>query len=221
MSTTPIFVIHIFCGTVGLFSGGAAMLYRKGSPRHLAVGKLFGISMICLAVTGIFLAILKSQAGNIFGGALTAYLVTTAWRVARRQDTATGVFDWVAMLAALAITLTASALAWMAAVSPSGRRFGHPAYVYFVLGSIALVCTAGDIRMLLRGGVQGTQRLTRHLWRMCSAWFIAAASIFATRPQLFPMVMRKSGALIFLTALPGLLMVFWMMRVRFTSAYKA
>jgi hypothetical protein len=32
--------------------------------------------------------------------------------------------------------------------------------------------------MLLRGGVVGTQRVARHLWRMCFGLFIAAGSFF-------------------------------------------
>jgi hypothetical protein len=49
---------------------------------------------------------------------------------------------------------------------------------------------------------------------MCSGLFIAAASVFLARPHLFPAFMQKSGALIFLTVLPLLLMLFWFVRVR-------
>jgi amino acid permease len=78
----------------------------------------------------------------------------------------------------------------------------------------------GDVRMLLRGGIAGTQRLARHLWRMCFALFVAAVSIFLARQQLFPAVLRKTGALVFLSFLPLMLLVFWMLRVRFAKAYK-
>jgi len=30
-----------------------------------------------------------------------------------------------------------------------------------------LLAAAGDIRMLVRGGVFGAKRIVRHLWRMC------------------------------------------------------
>jgi hypothetical protein len=69
-------------------------------------------------------------------------------------------------------------------------------------------------------GVSGTQRIARHLWRMCFAWFVASASIFLARPHLFPSIMRKSGALVFLTVLPLILLIFWMIRVKFTKAFK-
>ena len=74
--------------------------------------------------------------------------------------------------------------------------------------------------MLLRGGVFGTQRITRHLWRMCFGLWIAAGSVFLARQQLFPAFLRNTGALYFLTALPLVMMIFWLVRIRFTSAYK-
>ena len=44
--------------------------------------------------------------------------------------------------------------------------------MYFFLGSIALLAAVGDVRMLVRGGISGTQRLMRHFWRMCFALFL-------------------------------------------------
>jgi hypothetical protein len=88
-----------------------------------------------------------------------------------------------------------------------------------MLGSVALFATIGDVRMLMRGGIAGTQRIARHLWRMCFALFVAAASIFLARQHLFPAILQKTGALIFLSFLPLLLLVYWMVRVRFAKAY--
>jgi hypothetical protein len=74
--------------------------------------------------------------------------------------------------------------------------------------------------MLVRGGIAGTQRIARHLWRMCFALFIAAASIFLARQQVFPALFRRTGVLFFLSFLPLMLMIFWLIRVRFKNAYK-
>jgi hypothetical protein len=88
------------------------------------------------------------------------------------------------------------------------------------MGTVATLAAIGDIRMLLRRGIAGTQRIARHLWRMCFALFIAAGSIFLARQHLFPAFMRKTGALYFLSFLPLLLMIFWLIRVRVVNAYK-
>jgi len=82
---------------------------------------------------------------------------------------------------------------------------------------VALLALVGDARLLVRGGISGTQRIARHLWRMCFALFIAASSIFLARQHLFPVFMRKMGMLFFLSFLPLILMVYWMVRVRFTN----
>jgi len=88
------------------------------------------------------------------------------------------------------------------------------------MGSVAVLALAGDLRLLVRGGISGTHRVARHLWRMCFALFIAAASIFLARQHLFPELLRKTGSLVFLSLLPLLLMIFWLIRVRFTSAFR-
>jgi hypothetical protein len=107
-----------------------------------------------------------------------------------------------------------------AAMSPTGLKYDYPPGPYFFLGSVAALATAGDIRMLIRHGIVGKQRIARHLWRMCFALFIAAASIFMARQQFFPDLLRKTGVLLFLSFLPLMLMIFWLVRVRFANAYK-
>jgi len=89
--------------------------------------------------------------------------------------------------------------------------------MYFVLGSVALLCAAGDLRMIVRGGIFGGQRIARHLWRMCFGWFIASASIFIARPQIFPALLQRTNVLILAGFMPLILMIFWMIRVRFAK----
>jgi len=91
----------------------------------------------------------------------------------------------------------------------------------FFVGSVVLLAAAGDVRMLVRGGVFGRQRIVRHLWRMCFGLFIATGSFFIGQPQVFPAFIRKTNLLFVLGTLPLMLMIFWFFRVRFTKAYKA
>jgi hypothetical protein len=220
MSFSPILLLHICTGTLGVLSGAVAVSFRKGSRRHRVAGNVFVISMLSLGATGVYLALLKSQMSNVFGGALTFYLVATAWITTRRRDGKPGIFDWIGLAAALAIGAYIMTYGFEAAHSPRGTKAGVPAGMYFFLGSIALLAAVGDIRMLVRGGIAGTQRLTRHLWRMCFGLFIASASIFIARPHLFPALFRKTGLLLILGIGPLILMIFWLVRVRFAKAYK-
>jgi hypothetical protein len=217
---SPILFLHIVAGTLGMLSGFVAVFLRKGSRRHGLAGIVFVVAMLSLSASGTYLAILKHQPGNILGGTLTFYLVATAWITARRKQEETGIFDWGALLVVFAIAAFEVTYGLEAALSPTGMKYDYPPWPYFIFGLVAVLATVGDVRMLVRGGISGTRRLARHLWRMCFALFIAASSIFLARQQLFPAIFRKTGVLFLLSFLPLLLMIFWLVRVRVAKAYR-
>ena len=210
---SPLLLVHIAGGAVGTLSGGVAISFRKGSRWHAVAGNVFFVSMLTMSGIGVFLALLKSQASNVFGGALTFYLVATAWLTARRRAGKPGPFDWGAFLVASVLSAVIISFGIEAARSASGMKDNIPAPMYFVLATVALLAALGDLRMLLRGGITGRPRITRHLWRMCFGWFIASASIFIARPHLFPAIMQRTHMLLLLGILPLLLMLYWLFRV--------
>ncbi len=232
MSYSPILIVHICAGTLGLLSGTAAMCFRKGSPRHVLAGRIFVASMLTMGVFAVYLAITRHQPNNIGGGILTVYLIGTAWLTARRRDGETSRFDWVLFLIPLALGI----LTWMNGInvvrSGASSQDGVPVGMTFFMGSVMLLAAAGDVRMLVRGGVFGAKRIARHLWRMCFGLFIAAGSFFlgpSNRPlrllstvglgqHLSPALFSTTLYLV-LTLLPLILLVFWLLRVRFANAY--
>jgi len=220
MRFSPILLFHISAGTLGLLAGAVAIFLRKGSLRHAIVGRVFVIAMLSLAASGAYMAVLKSQPGNVVGGTFTFYLVGTAWLTARRGDGKTTPLDWGALLIALLVAAVDMTLGVQAANSPTGMKYGYSPGPYFFIGSVAALACIGDIRMLVRGGVSGTPRIARHLWRMCFGLFIASSSVFLARQHLFPAILRTTGVLIFLSVAPLLLMVFWLLRVRFSKAFQ-
>lgn len=217
---TPILALHIAGGTLGMLFGFTAMFLRKGSRRHSLAGDIFVVSMLIMSSAGTFLAIMKSQPGNILGGTFTFYLVATAWLTARRREAETNIFDWAGLLFVLSIAAVEITYGLQAALSPTGLKYDYPPGPYFFIGSVAVLSTIGDIRMLIRGGITGSARLARHLWRMCFATFIAAGSIFLARQHLFPAVLRRTGVLYLLSFLPLIVLVVWLVRVRFASEYE-
>lgn len=232
MSYSPILIFHICAGTVGLLSGTAAIIFRKGSRGHVLAGRVFVVSMLCMAVGAVYLAIVRHQPNNIGGGILTFYLIGTAWLTARRRDGETSRLDWVALLIPLAIGV----LTWVNGVkvvrNGASSQEGVPVGMSFFMGSVCLLAAAGDVRMLVGGDVSGAKRIARHLWRMCFGLFIAAGSFFmgpSNRPlrllsavgvgkHLSPAIFSTSLYLV-LTLLPLILLIFWLVRVRFTNAY--
>src|SRR6266404_1399405 len=119
MQYSPILVFHICSGTVGFLSGVVAVFLRKGSRGHGLAGNVFVISMLSLAASGVYMALMKSQPANVLGGTVTFYLVATAWMTARHRDGETGVLDWKRRLARRAqsmdihLGLTFSLVPWL------------------------------------------------------------------------------------------------------------
>jgi len=218
MHYSPILLLHISGGIIGLVSGAAAMVFRKGSRRHQIAGQVFVVSMLVMSSAATWLAIVKHENGNILGGIFSFYLVTTAWLTARRKDERPGIFDWAAMLAIVpigALVLIEGLKKALGVVPPDGV----PGGMNFFLGSIMLLAAAGDIRML-KSGIFGRQRIVRHLWRMCFGLFIATGSFFLSQAfKLFPALKAARTVLIVPAVLPLVLLLFWLVRVRFIKLY--
>jgi hypothetical protein len=233
MPYLPILFLHVCAGTVGLLSGTAAMFFRKGSPRHIQAGKVFVVAMLIMAVGAVYLGIVKNQPSNIGGGIITFYLIGTGWLTARRREGETSRLDWVALL----IPLSVGILTWVNGIgvlrSGATSQNGVPVGMSFFMGSICLLAAAGDVRMLVRGGVFGVGRIARHLWRMCFGLFIAAGSFFmgpSNRPwrllsavgigQHLPSALFSTTLYLVLSVLPLVLLIFWLVRIRFTNGFK-
>jgi uncharacterized membrane protein len=216
----PIVLLHVSGGVIGLVSGAVALSFRKGSRAHRVAGNVFFISMLIAAAAGTYLGFRNSEMDNFFGGILVIYLLATARVTARRRDGETGIFDWVGFLVALAVGFVSVTYAIEAAHSPTGTKDGLPPSGYWFPISVALLAAAGDAHMLWCGGLFGAQRIARHLWRMCCGLFIASASIFLARPQLFPALLSKTHILFVLGILPLVFMAFWLGRILFTNAFK-
>jgi len=233
MRFTPVLVFHICVGILGLLSGTTALSFRKGSGRHRMSGNIFVVSMLSLGASGAYLGFTKHQTLNGLMGVLTFYLVATAWLTARRRDGKAVNFDWVALMVPLAVGAVLVTYGLEAANSQTGTKEGYPAPAYFAFGLVALLFGTGDVRMLVRGGLSSTQRIARHLGRMCFAMFIASGSFFlgpSNRPlrllltlgfggQVLPALIRPP-VLVLLTLLPLLLMILWVVRVRSSNGPK-
>jgi uncharacterized membrane protein len=212
----PMLLFHICAGSLALLSGALAICLSKGSRRHAVAGNVFVVCMLSMSGSGAYMAFVApdGEVVNVLMGVLTFYLVATAWLTARRRTGGTGLFDCGALLIALAVG------AGLAKLGLEAMNAGRSAGQYFVFGAVALLAAASDLRMILRGGVFGGQRVARHLWRMCSGFFIAVTSLFLGQPQVFPAALRNSGLLVVPSVLVVGLMVFWLIRVLLTNAHK-
>ncbi len=220
MPFSPVLTLHICGAIVGLLSGSAALSFRKGSRPHRTSGNVFFISMLVMSASASYMAVMKQQLINAIVGVLTFYMVATAWAAVKRKAGEIGAFEFGAMLVALADGAAALIFGLQAANSATGLRDGYPGVAYFIFGSVALLAAALDIRMLTRGGVAGAQRIARHLWRMCFAFLITVMSFFIGKQRLFPEAILRTHLNTVPVIIVAALMIFWLVRVRFTNVYK-
>ena len=205
--------VHVAAGVLALPAGTLAVAARKGGRLHARAGTLFFVAMMVLGVTAAILEPFRTpDPGSPIGGILVCYFVVTSWVAARRRDGATGPFELGAGVAAL---IMAALIIWggvTGATTPSGTG------PVFVLGVLCLLAGALDLKAGLARKLTGGQRIARHLWRMCFAFFIATGSFFLGQQDVLPAVVRGSPWLLPLAFAPFGVMAFWLIRLRFAKA---
>ena len=208
---------HIAGGSIALLSGAVAVTARKGGPLHVRAGTWFFASMLVLGVTATILAVLEGKPSMEVGGILTCYFVATSWVTARRRDGTTGKFEIIACAFALgaAATMTWAGLTAVAPPTPVGRG------PVFALAGVCLFAGVLDLHAILRKRLTPTQRISRHVWRMCFAFFIATGSFFLGQQGVMPQAVRGSSILFVLAFAPFAVMAFWVVRLRLSKRLRS
>jgi uncharacterized membrane protein len=199
--------VHVLAGATAILAGYLALFAFKGATVHRRSGAIFTAAMLVMALSGATIAIGHPGAAvNIPAGLVTAYLVATGFATVRPPTARVRAFERAAMIAAFVFGTVSLAIA---ATGTQGV-FTAPLAMF---GVIALVGGNGDPRMLRAGGFQGAPRLKRHLWRMCTGLFVAAASFFLGPPARVPEPLRLPPfRMLPLVALAA--MAFWLWRLR-------
>ncbi|MGA9335868.1 MAG: hypothetical protein WBV39_16425 [Rudaea sp.] len=214
--------LHIAGGSVGIVSGSVALLARKGERLHRNAGNVFFVSMLIMAAIGAgsspFLPV--PQMANVAAGTLTIYLVASAWITVKRKGNGVGRLEIAGFVVALAITAAGAVFIVSASGDAPGTIAKTPPQAFFVFMLVGAFAAAGDLRMILRGGISGPARISRHLWRMCIALFIASGSFFLGQQKIMPVYMQGSPWLFVPVLAPLLLMVFWLIRVRLRKRHR-
>jgi uncharacterized membrane protein len=201
---------HVAAGAIAVITGFVALFVLKGGTLHRRSGMIFVYAMLVMACTGLVMAIGRAgSALNISAGTVTAYLVITSLITVRPPSPGSRRIERGAMLTALALGPTFIVLA---VVNMGGRNLGF-AFPLFMFGTLALSAGLGDRRMIHDGGLKGAPRIKRHLWRMCTALFIAAASFFLGPARRIPEALRGPASRL-IPFLVLVTMAYWLWRYR-------
>lgn len=212
-------LMHILAGTFALAVAPVAMIAKKGGKTHRLWGKFYVYAMFAVALTSLRVA---SYFGDFFLLAVavfSSYLALSGWRVLRRKRPDRGdspaLVDW---LASIGVILAGSVLIGMAIVQR--ESFGAFVPVLLVLGSLAALLGALDIRDFLFPRTDKTAWFFTHIGKMTGA-YIATVTAFSSVNFHFihPIWLRW----LWPTAAGGALIYFWTTtyRARFAKARAA
>jgi hypothetical protein len=217
-------IVHILAGSLGLLSGYVALYASKGATLHRKSGMLFVYSMLTMTACGLVVAVGRDWwLVNIPAALLTAYLVVTSLAtvrplVASQRGSRRLLLGGLLVAAPLGIAMLTLGVQ---TVAMGGNRYKIPAFPFFLFAFVGLVASAGDLRVLRKGALVGAARLTRHLWRMSFALFIAAMSFFLGQAQVIPKPIRSIPGLLALPVLAVLVtLLYWLWRVRFRRSLR-
>jgi len=207
--------VHFAAGLVSLTTGTIALVVAKGGSLHKKSGLVFTWAMVALGLTAVGIGIYENSPGQVFGGLLAAYFVFSAMTtvkpfagIGQRANVALMVIAFVCAAA----MLYGGVSEWL---DPTIKVIGRPRVVPpLVGGTVMLLAAMGDLRSIRAGGLRGTQRLSRHLWRMCFGLFIATGSFFLGQMTFVPEPLRFMPLLLVLAFAPILFLCYWMWRVR-------
>lgn len=209
-------VLHIVAGVLALVAGYVALFAEKGARLHRSSGTVFVYVMLAMTTSGFVMAVGRgaSPSINVPAALLTAYLVVTGLATVRPPATGERWLNLGALMVALGVGVVCLTFGFDALSSANGAREGTPAFPFLMFGVVSLVASALDVRMIRAGGLHPSARLTRHLWRMCYALFIAALSFFLGQADEFPAALRQPALLAVPVLVPFLSMLYWLWRVR-------
>jgi hypothetical protein len=176
---------------------------------------IFTWGMIVLGLSAAGIGTYENIPSQVFAGLIAAYLVFTGMTtvrpmtgIAQRANVALMLFAFAYAVASLYGGITE----W---VDPTVEVIGRPRVVPpLVIGTVILLAAIGDLRAIRAGGLRGSRRLARHLWRMCFGLFIATGSFFLGQMKFIPEPVRIVPLLLALAFAPSVFLVYWIWRVR-------
>ena len=215
-----VIVVHVAAGAVALVVGFLALFAAKGARLHRRTGKIFVYSMVVMGGLGAIVAAIRGGEASTVAGMLSVYMVITAMTTVRPVGATPRWVDVGSMVWALALGAGSLALGVNALLFGTGSLDGIPAQMPILFGTIALIAGVSDVRVVRDGPRTGAARLTRHLWRMCFALWLAAASFFLGQADELPQALRIPALL----AVPPLTvlvaMLYWMWRIRWRRSVR-
>lgn len=219
LAADALLYLHIGGGALGLVSGAVALLSPKGGRLHRLAGNVFLAAMLVMSGIGGAVAPFLQDRISTVAGFMTFYLIFTGWLTARRREGVSSL-EVIGLFVALSGLASTLVLTWMASNTPEGTLDGSPPQAFYIFATVSLIAAASDLKLVLRRGISGAQRIARHVWRMTFGLFVASGSLFLGQQQVFPQWLRDTPVLYVAALAPLPFLLFWMLRVRLSKKYR-
>jgi len=226
--TVAAYIFHVGAGMIALASGTAALIARKGGYLHRRAGRVFVIAMLVMAIFASYLAVaVPDQLANLFIAIFVLYLLATGWMTVHRKACTAGLFEKIALFIGLCLCAPFAILSFQlaAGLTPlfkSAVPFKGPVLIaIYTFTAVLAIAVIGDARVVFLGGISGAPRIARHLWRMCVGLTLATGSAFTNGfARLLPGPYHVPPIFFYPQFLPLAMLIFWIIRVRFTGWLK-
>jgi hypothetical protein len=210
-----VLAVHFTAGLISILAGTIALSVVKGGWLHKQSGLVFTSAMVVLGLTAAGIGMYENRPGQVLGGFLAAYLVFTAMTTVKTLPRFGQRFNVVLMILAFIVAVAMLYGGTTELLDPTVKVEGRPRAVPPLIGgAVVLLAAIGDLRAILSGGLRGSRRLARHLWRMCLGFFVATGSFFLGQMNFIPESLRNMSLLLAVAFAPIPFLIYWMWRVR-------
>ncbi len=178
---TAILVIHIAFGVAALIGAAFALTYPKGSPRHVAAGRVYVAAMTGIFLTALMMAYAKSLTFLFFIAVFSFYLALTGWLHARNHSGTANRAEW--LCAGLMLLTTLGMLLFGLHLRQTGDGLGT---VLLVFAGIGAALSLTDAYFLRQKAYVGARRIAAHLTKMLAGTIAVITAVLVVNVEFEP-----------------------------------
>ena len=177
-------IIHIICGTVGLFVGSYVLFAKKGDTVHKKTGSIFFYAMVINGFVSLVLAKLHPNIFLFIVGIFSLYLLLTGKRYLQKKIVAqVQVMDWILLGFMLIFGIGFICLGIFYILNSA--NFG---IVPIVFGLLGLRFVFNDYKNFRGQSTIKNYWLTSHIQRMIGSYIAAATAFLVVNNTVLPNV---------------------------------
>ncbi|KAA3603922.1 MAG: DUF2306 domain-containing protein [Calditrichaeota bacterium] len=212
-------VIHIICGFVSLVVAPLAMITKKGGKSHKSWGKIYFVGMTGVAITGVFISILKSIPFLLMVSVFSYYFVAYGYRIIYlknlHKDQKPTRLDWEIAIVTGLFNIGLICFGIYQILNQTSNSFS---YIAIVFGIVGIQTVYSNSKLFWKKPTDPKHWFYSHIGGMVGSYIATVSAFSATNFYFLPTVLRW----LWPTILGVPLIIFWIKHYKnkFNSAQK-